>query len=983
MAFKHPFATNVKKSHTSRTLCGITSILLTAAGFSTSAHAQNTNSIPMTFSGKKVTYNLNTNWVAFQVKTSGKAETTIKGLSTQPALDGNAQALLIGPDVVALRVQNSATAQAKNQLASRLKSATSIQRNLRVFGSDSSPVIETPDAIVRFASNVTDTQKKNLLKKQGAILVGPVGNWAPGAYRVRVSSAKAQATTVANGLLSSGSVTWAHPDLAMQMTRAQVAKPAFIPNDPLFSSQWHLLNNGSGGGVVNADVKATEAWNVTRGGGVKIAIHDDGVDVDHEDLKDRFIVGRAFGDESPDARPRIDDNNHGTSVAGLAVASGHNGKGVSGVAPDAGLIAVRTPYDRGIMFTTAGESLVWPVTQGADIVSCSWGFPSLDNMPIPDALSAAVEYVTTQGRGGKGSLLLFAAGNDNTDAKNALNYDPRVITVAATTRIDKKSSYSNFGSGIDVSAPGGYLNGDMVTTDRTGAKGYELGNYTTGFNGTSAACPVAAGVAGLVLAANPNLTRQQVYDVLTSTADKIDLGGGNYDLNGHSKLYGFGRLNAARAVQVADDLLGAKVQIITPADGAEFDRGELTTADGTTDEKTASVKVGLVRTDKAGKRTAYFNFNTSEWVTLQLSAPAVPLYIADFDDESNTWEKELPELGGGYYEFLAQGANATGQNGKVALSKFKIELIGVNVTSPTINGEYEAGDVSGNLTVVEGVADADATSVGVALIKKNASGQSVYHWDFNAPNQEASNWVALNHDTMMVPASLDIPEGDSVSWNLALPLLAPGKYEIRAQGYDQGAVPGETIVVPFVVESNEGMPINIALTPTKGKVAAGKLIAFKGTFKHEVNNAKLTEFQFRARTSDSPNAPTIKVRYDVVNNVVSIYNATSDRWLNGYAPGTKVVIKSDIVDLDVRNCKVVFPKVKKGQISTQSIAFTFAIVPRVSGLYETAIGSASKIISSDNNSVTKGTLTVTAPKSSGKGSLFDLSDAGKTSIEES
>ncbi len=188
-------------------------------------------------------------------------------------------------------------------------------------------------------------------------------------------------------------------------------------------------------------------------------------------------------------------------------------------------------------------------------MSNSWG-PDNDDTPLPDATRAAIDYATTHGRGGKGTVIFFAAGNsaDDTVHDNYVSYSG-VVAVAASNNFDERSSYSRFGAAIAVSAPsnGGSLG--ITTTDVTGQAGYSSQNYTNSFGGTSSACPLAAGVAALVLSVNPNLTWSEVRDVLEHSADKIDTANGEYDGSGRSIFYGFGRVNARAAVQLAQDLL--------------------------------------------------------------------------------------------------------------------------------------------------------------------------------------------------------------------------------------------------------------------------------------------------------------------------------------------------------------------------------------------------------------------------------------------
>jgi subtilisin-like proprotein convertase family protein len=141
---------------------------------------------------------------------------------------------------------------------------------------------------------------------------------------------------------------------------------------------------------------------------------------------------------------------------------------------------------------------------------------------------------------------------------------PKVIAVAACNDRGKKSAYSDFGQAVWCAFPSNNyypsLTRGIWTTDRMGKEGYNIGdtrqgdaagNYTNSFGGTSSACPGAAGVAALVLGRNPNLRWEQVKDILRQACDRIDTAGGQYDASGHSPFYGYGRLNARRAVELA------------------------------------------------------------------------------------------------------------------------------------------------------------------------------------------------------------------------------------------------------------------------------------------------------------------------------------------------------------------------------------------------------------------------------------------------
>jgi subtilisin family serine protease len=192
----------------------------------------------------------------------------------------------------------------------------------------------------------------------------------------------------------------------------------------------------------------------------------------------------------------------------------------------------------------------------AQVLSCSWASPWNTDV------EAAINDVVESGRGGKGCLVFCATGNENRSRIGFPARHQRAFGVGASNDQAKRASYSNFGQGIAFVAPSSDPGNDrqgIATTDVSRRnRGYNLrGAYTDDFGGTSSATPLAAGIAALVLSVNPSLTCQQARDILTSTADKIDRQGGNYQ-NGYSLKYGYGRLNAFNAVSLAQTTRAAK-----------------------------------------------------------------------------------------------------------------------------------------------------------------------------------------------------------------------------------------------------------------------------------------------------------------------------------------------------------------------------------------------------------------------------------------
>jgi subtilisin family serine protease len=179
----------------------------------------------------------------------------------------------------------------------------------------------------------------------------------------------------------------------------------------------------------------------------------------------------------------------------------------------------------------------------AAVVSNSWGFA--DPMPVPTLMRDALDNLFDNGRGGKGALVFFAAGNDNRliDAQE-INAVRGVTAIGAINHFFDKTVYTNYGPSLDLVAPIG-----TITTDIVGPLGYDATDYSTNFNGTSAACPVAAGAAAVVMSAIPEKTSAEVLDILIRTAKVAPYA--TPDANGHDPVFGYGIINPLGALKDA------------------------------------------------------------------------------------------------------------------------------------------------------------------------------------------------------------------------------------------------------------------------------------------------------------------------------------------------------------------------------------------------------------------------------------------------
>ncbi|MBB4078402.1 subtilisin family serine protease [Lewinella aquimaris] len=339
------------------------------------------------------------------------------------------------------------------------------------------------------------------------------------------------------------------------------------PRDGLFPEEWHLENEGSIPGVPNyplkrgADARVRAAWkrlNSLGSSAVTIAVIDKGFDLNHPDLAGKSVHPLHINSNETKLPVGAAAGTHGTPCASVALGAA-NGTGIVGAAPNARLMPLHgltySPYYTERMFNHC-------VTSGADVISCSWG--TVEAIYRPGALhERAVTSALTRGRGGKGCIVVFAAGNEG---KNLINYYaqlPGVIAVGASTSNDTHASYSNRGPGLTVVAPsdGGWpILAARASWDpgvprvspekKYYADGRDRGPYHKHFGGTSCATPLVAGICALMLSANPELTSAEVKAILQRTADKIGTPS-DYDAGGYSDRYGYGRVNADRAVAEA------------------------------------------------------------------------------------------------------------------------------------------------------------------------------------------------------------------------------------------------------------------------------------------------------------------------------------------------------------------------------------------------------------------------------------------------
>lgn len=438
------------------------------------------------------------------------------------------------------------------------------------------PLVQTDQIVLKARPDVPDGEVRAMLEREGCEIVRTMGIGVR-IYVARIRDENSgDSVDKAARVNNAGGVEFAHPDCYVKKEFHAVDI-----DDPLTKAgwQWHLNNTGQTGGIAGADVRAFDAWEITKGEGATVAVIDSAIQIAHPDLTDAVVAtfngGR--GDGGADPTPWVNDSDlyHGTACAGLACARA-NDVGLRGVAPMSNLIAEAifggTPSDAANAFYFAEQN-------GAQVISNSWGWGNFD------VLVTAIQDVAVNGRSGKGVVVMFSSGNSGILVAQDNPYAalPEVMAIGATLKDDRLTCYSSFGPEQSVVAPGGGIGpagtqnycyeSDMATTDivkmddpsAPGAfiEGYnptfffppddlEDPNYTRRFNGTSSACPVAAGCAALVFSVDSSLTAEQVRGILEHTADKVHVAGAGYDpITGHNAMYGHGRVNAYRAVQAA------------------------------------------------------------------------------------------------------------------------------------------------------------------------------------------------------------------------------------------------------------------------------------------------------------------------------------------------------------------------------------------------------------------------------------------------
>ena len=430
------------------------------------------------------------------------------------------------------------------------------------------------EIVVRFAENTLIRTRKKIFEKMGVTARARNG-FVRSQYVIKCKRKRKRTGSdlldLAAALMDLEEVEFATPNFVSEYRRTA------IPVE-----QWHLKNTAAvSGQKPGEDVDAEGAWKITRGkSGIVVAVLDDGVDIDHPNLRaqiqknpdateprDKF--GRDFfipDDTDPehfDPRPkrfqfpfhRMPGNDiHGTPCAGVIAARGNSNSSI-GIAPGCKLLPVKVFHADNLASDARVADAIRYAIFNASVLSCSWSSGTSTDVEM------AINVDADLGREGKGTPIFCAAGNGG---GRPVSFPARLsgaMAVGASTDKAELANYSNVGKEIWIVAPSSGGKRGIYTTDvAIDHRGFNVGNDAQGgadglntndFGGTSSATPLAAGVAALMLSVNPDLTRAQVQQILADTAEKIGTG---YNSKGHSSKFGFGRVDAARAVAAAKAL---------------------------------------------------------------------------------------------------------------------------------------------------------------------------------------------------------------------------------------------------------------------------------------------------------------------------------------------------------------------------------------------------------------------------------------------
>ncbi|MDE6329350.1 MAG: S8 family serine peptidase [Muribaculaceae bacterium] len=339
-------------------------------------------------------------------------------------------------------------------------------------------------------------------------------------YNLRVKDAPGyDSVDIANSIYETGKFASAFPSFSFDAIE--------ISYDPNVYEQWGLYNSQYEG----LDISLSQAWSYATGRGIKVAVVDQGIDINHQDLRDN-IYPLSYDTETHTSPSQV-YGTHGTHCAGIVAAVRNNGIQVAGVAPDAKLMSVSNRISLSTNYEyNLANGINWAWENGADVISCSW---RCSENPL---LEEAIDNAVTKGREGKGCVFVKSAGNTGKAISYPGDYSEDVLAVANMTINGDLSSDSSYGPNLFVAAPGTNILSTIPN------------NQIEMKSGTSMACPHVAGLAALILERNPSLTAKEVREIIAKNTKKV--GNLPYDTNkaygSWNERYGYGLIDAYNAI---------------------------------------------------------------------------------------------------------------------------------------------------------------------------------------------------------------------------------------------------------------------------------------------------------------------------------------------------------------------------------------------------------------------------------------------------
>lgn len=473
--------------------------------------------------------------------------------------------------------------------------------------------------------------------------------------------------------------------------------------DPLFPNQWHLVR----GTLATVDANVQPAWTLGADGtGVVIAVADTGVAYNHGDIAPNYRADLSWNFNGNNANPN-DTNGHGTGAAGVAAAADDGVSCGVGAAYNAQIAGLRL-IAGAVSDATEAEALAWN-TDTVQISSNSWGpFDTGAVMEGPGPLTrAAMEQAAIEGRGGLGTIWVWAAGNGGTgDDSGADGYVSmrQTIGVAGVTNNGGRPSYGEGGSANLIAAPtDGGSRGITTTALNNGC--------TNWFGGTSSAAPLVSGIVALMLHARPELSWRDVQHVLVETAIKVDAGHANWIDNGVGRhfndFYGFGMVDAGAAVELASEwtLVGPALEAASPVRSPALAIPQVAAGSGATDTVVVDSTIEAIEHAEVVFTATHARRGEVEVTLISPSGTATRLIRPRSSDSSgagfNQWKFSANAFWGedpnGTWTLRVRDANNNSSTG--TWQNWQLIVHGTGATEPVAAGAFDAAVPFGDVEV--------------------------------------------------------------------------------------------------------------------------------------------------------------------------------------------------------------------------------------------------------------------------------------------